>query len=108
MIETMSDAFDGLAIARQRIAEEAEARTGFLDLGGLGLTALPPELFRLRHLRTLNLGAGITREDGGYHKAYEPWDQDAIRNDIEQNVLKPCGNFRTWRTCRSPGCASPS
>ena len=38
MIETMPDAFDGLAIARQRIAEEAEARTGFLDLGGLGLS----------------------------------------------------------------------
>ena len=43
MIETMADTFDGLAIARQRIAEEAEARTGFLDLGGLGLTALPPD-----------------------------------------------------------------
>ncbi len=69
MIETMAEAFDGLAIARQRIAEEAEARTGFLDLGGLGLTALPPELFRLRHLRTLNLGAGIMREDGSYQGA---------------------------------------
>ena len=72
MIETMADAFDGLAIARQRIAEEAEARTGFLDLGGLGLTELPPELFRLRHLRALNLGAGTIRKDGTYqaHSGY--------------------------------------
>jgi internalin A len=44
MIEIMSEPLDGLAIAQQRIAEEAEARTGFLDLGGLGLTELPPEL----------------------------------------------------------------
>jgi hypothetical protein len=64
MIETMADTFDGLAIARQRIAEEAEARTGFLDLSGLGLTVLPPELFRLRNLRALNLGAGTIREMG--------------------------------------------
>jgi hypothetical protein len=48
MIETMADAFDGLAIARQRIAEEVEVRTGFLDLGGLGLTALPPEFIESR------------------------------------------------------------
>ncbi len=70
MIKTMADAFDGLAIARRRIAEEAVARTGFLDLGRLGLTALPPELFNLRHLRTLNLGSGIRREDGRHHVAY--------------------------------------
>ena len=45
----MPEARDGESIARQRIAAEAEARTGFLDLGGLGLTTLPPELFELRH-----------------------------------------------------------
>ena len=82
MIETMANAFDGLAIARKRIAEEAEAQTGFLDLGGLGLTALLPELFRLRHLRELNLGAGIRREDRTYHEAYKLWDEDARRNGI--------------------------
>jgi internalin A len=82
MIETMADTFDGLAIARQRIAEEAEARTGFLDLSGLGLTVLPPELFRLRHLRTLNLGAGILREEGTYQEAYELWDSEAQRNEF--------------------------
>ena len=40
---------DGLVIARERIAEETRARTGFLDLGQLGLTELPEELFTLRH-----------------------------------------------------------
>lgn len=54
MIEAMSQPFDGLVIARQRIAEEAKARTGFLDLGGLGLTTLPPELYGLRQLQSLS------------------------------------------------------
>ncbi|NEW99350.1 leucine-rich repeat domain-containing protein [Rhodopseudomonas sp. BR0G17] len=48
---------DGLAIARERIAREAEAQTGVLDLGGLGLSELPEELFALKHLRSLNLGS---------------------------------------------------
>ena len=52
----MSNQPDGLTIARQRIAHEAEAQTGFLDLGMLGLTELPEEIFRLKHLRRLNLG----------------------------------------------------
>jgi len=69
----MSEPFDGGSIARQRIAEEAERRTGFLDLGGLGLAALPRALFRLRHLRSLNLGSGITREDGTWHEAHGPF-----------------------------------
>jgi internalin A len=53
----MSDTDEGLRIARERIAEEASARTGFLDLGRLGLDELPAELFALEHLRTLNLGS---------------------------------------------------
>jgi hypothetical protein len=36
--------FDGLGIAPRRIAEEEERRTGTLNLCGLGLTELPPEL----------------------------------------------------------------
>ncbi len=48
--------------ARTRIAEEAVRRTGDLDLGGLDLTQLPPELFELRHLRRLNLGTDIGPE----------------------------------------------
>jgi internalin A len=35
---------------------------GYLDLGRLGLTSLPEELFRLTHLRRLNLGTGM-RDD---------------------------------------------
>lgn len=54
---------DGLAIARQRIAEEAEARTGSLDLGMLGLSELPEEMFALKHLRRLNLGAWLIDEE---------------------------------------------
>lgn len=42
---------DGLAIARERIAREAEETTGFLDLGTLGLNDLPGELFALTHLQ---------------------------------------------------------
>ena len=49
-------ASEGERIALERIAKEADERTGFLDLGVLGLTELPAELFQLKHLRGLNLG----------------------------------------------------
>ena len=88
IIVIMSEAFDGMAIARQRIAEEAKARTGFLDLGGLRLTELPPELFQLRHLRELNLGAGMVRADGSYHAAYPAWQRNADNNDIATKKLE--------------------
>lgn len=52
----MSELEDGMAIARWCIAEEAQQRSGYLDLGMLGLTGLPEELFALRHLQALNLG----------------------------------------------------
>jgi internalin A len=58
-----TSSLDGLAIARERIAKEAEGKTGFLDLGMLGLTELPEELFQLKHLRRLNLG-GVPRRAG--------------------------------------------
>jgi internalin A len=66
----MPEAFDGESIARLRIVEEAKARTGFLDLGGLGLTRLPPNLFELQHLRVLNLGDGIASDGTGYRREY--------------------------------------
>jgi len=47
---------EGLRIAEQLIAEEAVRRTGLLDLADLELTALPPQLAGLRHLRRLRLG----------------------------------------------------
>lgn len=53
---------DGLAIARRRIAEEAQARTASLDLGWLDLRELPEELFALKRLRRLNLGSEMRDE----------------------------------------------
>jgi len=60
----MSDSFDGMAEAQRRIAEEAERRTGRLDLSGLGLADLPENLFELAHLRMLDLGAGPMWQSG--------------------------------------------
>jgi hypothetical protein len=51
----MSEGTDGEAIARERIAQEADERTGDLDLGTLGLTELPDALFDLKHIKRLNL-----------------------------------------------------
>ena len=53
---------NGMEIARRLIAEEREKQTGFLDLGRLGLTELPEELFELTELRGLNLS--YIYEDG--------------------------------------------
>ena len=47
----MTEDFDGERIARERTAQEAERRTGFLDLSRLGLTDLPAELFALTLVR---------------------------------------------------------
>jgi internalin A len=59
----------GVCIARERIALEAKARTGYLDLGMLGLGTLPDVLFELQHLRYLNLGYGFEGHDGGVIEA---------------------------------------
>jgi hypothetical protein len=63
--------FDGEAEAERRIAAEAEAQTGFLDLTQLGLRRLPDSLFRLAHLRRLHLGQRL-EQDG---EAWQ-WDGD--------------------------------
>ncbi|MGO9420528.1 COR domain-containing protein, partial [Roseiarcus sp.] len=52
----MAEASEGERIALERIAREADERTGFLDLGMLSLTELPAALFGLKHLHGLNLG----------------------------------------------------
>jgi internalin A len=52
---------DGHAIARQRIADEARDRTGFLDLSQLGLTEFPEAVLDLGHLRRLHLGYAQVR-----------------------------------------------
>jgi Leucine-rich repeat (LRR) protein len=59
----MTQVHSGFSIAQERITRELEERTGFLDLGRLGLTALPEELFRLQHLEWLNLGDGIVNKE---------------------------------------------
>jgi Leucine-rich repeat (LRR) protein len=50
----MTSPLDPMDVARARIAEEAERRTGSLDLSGLGLEALPKELADLTDLQTLD------------------------------------------------------
>ncbi|NOG69337.1 leucine-rich repeat domain-containing protein [Roseicella sp. DB1501] len=67
----MSDGAGGIAEARRRIAEEAERRTGRLDLRNLGLRDLPEELFRLTHLRALDLGSE------------PPWDHGHAPNAVD-------------------------
>jgi internalin A len=59
---------EGLAIARARIAEEKEKRTGFLDLGRLGLTELPEAMFELENLWGLNLGSAWWDQQGEWHE----------------------------------------
>ncbi|GEP45661.1 leucine-rich repeat domain-containing protein [Brevifollis gellanilyticus] len=65
----MPSAPEGSAIARARILREQERRTGTLDLGDLGLTEWPNELWELNHLSCLNLGVGWTDAANGFHPA---------------------------------------
>ena len=90
----MADERDGLKIARQRIAQEAAERTGFLDLGRLGLTCLPEELFDLSHLRRLNLGFGMTDEEGNWQEAAEDISPNDIQSDLGQLARLP-GTLRS-------------
>ena len=73
------EAAEGLRIALARIAQEAEERSGFLDLGMLGLTELPEALFGLRHLRGLNLGSSWRDEAGRWRLV--AYDSDIADND---------------------------
>jgi len=76
---------DGFQIALRLIAEEAENKTGFLDLGMLGLTELPDELFQLKHLTGLNLGRYYVLDD----KFYQP--ENVIRhNAIATSLARLC------------------
>lgn len=85
----MPSAHEGPAIASARILREQERRTGTLDLGDLGLTAWPNELWELIHLSCLNLGVGWTDAVNGFHPAspgipYAP------------NALPPAGARELW------------
>jgi internalin A len=73
-------ASEGEKIALERISKEADERTGFLDLGKLGLTELPAGLFELKHLRSLNLGR-VWREASGQ------W--QVVATDLGRNQVAP-------------------
>ena len=107
--------------------EEAENRTGILDLGGLGLTSLPAELFELQDLRELNLGAGTPSlgdlrfvPDDGRNQMDGQIDQIARLSLLQQlcvglpifkvsklwrllstlpGLIAPVAGSRTWRRC---------
>src|SRR5580658_4504747 len=85
----MTEEADGPAIARRLIAEEAAAQTGFLDLGRLGLTELPEELFALKHLRRLNLGAFYRQEDGDFAQAESRGPPNEIQSELGRLVELP-------------------
>ena len=80
---------EGLAIARARIAEEARARTGFLDLGNLSLTEWPEELWELGHLEGLNLGSYYHDQNGAFCES---------EGAGEDNQLRPQGT--QWQKLR--------
>ncbi len=77
----MSDA-EGLRIARRLIEEEAEKKTGGLNLSELGLTELPAEIACLGHLRRLYIGRWYPNEAGKYW-----W---------TANSIGPNSNLQTW------------
>lgn len=88
----MSGETEGERIALERIAEEAEARTGFLDLGMLGLKALPEALFALKHLARLNLGLGIRDELGRWQECRSAIAANALEGSLAR--LKELPNLR--------------
>ena len=73
---------EGLKIALERIVREAEEKTGSLDLGGLGLTILPKELFKLKHLRRLNLGAEYHDEYGHPQESEDRFGPNIFGNNV--------------------------
>lgn len=85
----MPSAAEGLMIARARIAREREKRSGVLDLGHLGLTEWPDDLWDLPHLTCLNLGIGWTDAANGFHFA-EPGIAHA------PNALIPAEASTSW------------
>jgi hypothetical protein len=61
----------GIEEARRLIAENQQAQDPFLDLGNLGLTELPEELWELAHLKRLNLGVGYKNKDGNWQDIWK-------------------------------------
>jgi internalin A len=99
----MAEDFDGLGIARRRIAEEAERRTGFLDLSQLGLAELPAELFALRHLRRLHLGDRLAQRDGAWDAVHTQDPPNRLRDKLGRLAALP--NLEAL-SVSGTGCAS--
>ena len=78
---------DGLAVARERIAREAAEKTGFLDIGYLGLSRLPDELFALKNLRRGNLGRQYWDEKVAWWRLSE---LDIGPNEVEGQTKRLC------------------
>jgi len=95
---------EGLAIARALIAEEARARTGFLDLGMLSLTEWPEELWELGHLEGLNLGSFYYDQNGLFRPAAEAGEHNQLSPQATRwqklGLLKRLyiGQVRSWDT----------
>ncbi|MDB6136662.1 MAG: Leucinerich repeat protein [Verrucomicrobiales bacterium] len=70
----MPDEPESLRIACERMAREKEERSGFLDLGELGLQTWPEELWELGPLTGLNLGLGWY-ENGQWRASQPVWAQ---------------------------------
>jgi internalin A len=75
----------GEAEAERRIAAEAEAQTGFLDLAQLGLRRLPDSLFRLTHLRRLHLGRRLAWDGEEWRT---DWDFEGPVNEIAADLAR--------------------
>jgi hypothetical protein len=83
---------DGLSVARERIAREADEKTGFLDLGRLGFSELPRELFALQGLLRLNLGAGYEDEEAKLRLSASKLGHNTIAFLIAQLFRLPAGS----------------
>jgi hypothetical protein len=70
----------GLLEACRRIEVAARSKAEELDLGGLGLTEIPIELYALTHLKVLYLGAPKHLQEIQY------WERDVDRPDLPQSV----------------------
>lgn len=97
---SMSGETEGERIALERIAEEAEARTGSLDLGNLGLTALPEALFDLKHLTRLILGLSFIDERGKWRWSRSAIAPNAIEGSLERLKELPSLRALSLRGCR--------
>ncbi len=75
----------GMDEARRLIALNKETQEPFLDLGNLGLTELPEELWELEHLKRLNLGDKYQDENGEWKNGRgieDHWTREGFKNQV--------------------------